>query len=356
MLLVACSESMCYEGITYVAVHEPGARVVSVETNDEVAGGGKHGDIAAGSVGGLQCDRRVPGAGALCKNPEVVTVEMDRVSETNGVLDDEVNPDVGLVKVNDILLGGVGVVAVDDLLDSRVAPIGKEGAVVQGPLELAADYLETDSEGLIVSLLAGLDSNNRDQVRHGLVPAVVHVGADLSSGVSSRGRVVADDALDVEGVLVGRAGELRDGAQPVVVSGLVGTNDDIVALADTDGDAGGVVRVNGDEIGRDDLQGVVVNHELPHGVDGTVDQAHAVGLSSLKVGGEAGAAAVIHARAVDQTGVGGRGTVGGCGGVELVTGLVEPIAEHDGAEIFVVGGGSRAVDNDTTEETVPGIC
>lgn len=160
----------------------------------------------------------------------------------------------------------------------------------------------------------------------------------LGSGVGGGSRIVADDALDVERVLVLTAGELGDGAEPVVAGALGGADYNVVALADADGDGSGVVRVHGDEVGRDDLQGVVINHELPHGVDGGVDEAHAVRLAGLESCGEAGASAIVHACAVDETGLGAGRAVAGGFAVELVGGAVEPVAQDDCAEILIVGG------------------
>lgn len=100
-----------------MAVHQPDTWVVGVESDNEVSGTGQHGDVAAGCVDGLQRDGGVVGARGLGEDPEVVAVEVDGVGEADGVLDDEVHPDIGLVEVDDVLLGGEGVVASEDLFD-----------------------------------------------------------------------------------------------------------------------------------------------------------------------------------------------------------------------------------------------
>ena len=58
-----------------VAVHEPGAGVVSFKADDEVAAGGEHGNVPAGGVGGCQrCICGGVGAGSLGEDVKVVAL------------------------------------------------------------------------------------------------------------------------------------------------------------------------------------------------------------------------------------------------------------------------------------------
>lgn len=65
-----------------VAVHDPEARVVGGEGDEEVAAGRKRGRVATGRVVELQARRgAVPDAGAGSDDVEVVAVEVDGVGE-----------------------------------------------------------------------------------------------------------------------------------------------------------------------------------------------------------------------------------------------------------------------------------
>lgn len=66
-----------------VAVDEPGARVVELESDGEVAVAGQGGDVTAGRVGEVEfCGAFDVGADGLADDPKVVAVEVDGVEET----------------------------------------------------------------------------------------------------------------------------------------------------------------------------------------------------------------------------------------------------------------------------------
>lgn len=345
-----------------VAVHEPGTRVVGLEGHDEVAGGGKHSSISSGRVGGVEGDGAGVGAGALSQDEEVVTVKVDGVRDGQSGLDDEVDPLVCLGELDNSIIGLPAGGAVDDLEERRVGPVDEHGGAVEVPLEETSGVL-ADGGGLEVVPVGVIDRLGEvgDEVV-GLIVARVGVVVGRGGG-GADGAGVGDDTLDVVGAVVVRAGSLGDGAHPEVVGGvgLVGSDDDVVALAHAHVEDGGGVGRDGDKVGSDDSHGVVVNHELPVGVDGSVDESHAVGGTGgpghVEAGTGLGGVAVIavDVGAVDETVVESRGTGGLGGGVELIDGLVVPVVQEDHAEVLIVVGSGGTVDDDTTEDTLPGL-
>lgn len=78
-----------------MAMHQPGARVVGGEGEDQVAARRQGGHVAARGVGEGEAGRRaVPDAGAGLEDVEVVAVEVDGVGNGDGgvVLDPPVVP------------------------------------------------------------------------------------------------------------------------------------------------------------------------------------------------------------------------------------------------------------------------
>ena len=63
---------------------------------------------------------------------------------------------------------------------------------------------------------------------------------------------------------------------------MVGFDDDTVALTDADGKTVGVERFNGDEVGRDNLEHVIVDGEVVVEVCAAVDDANQVLLTGLE--------------------------------------------------------------------------
>lgn len=83
-----------------------------------------------------------------------------------------------------------------------------------------------------------------------------------------------DYTFDVVGVGVTAAEGVGDSTEPEVGGHVahVGCDDDVVALAHSDAELFGGVRDNWDEIVCDDLEGVVIDHEVEVGVDCAIDQ------------------------------------------------------------------------------------
>ena len=91
------------------------------------------------------------------------------------------------------------------------------------------------------------------------------------------------DALDVVGVVVLGAVGIRDCADPEVASYIthVRSDEHIVPLTHSNAENVGVVRLDGNEIGSNDLQSVVVNREVEVSVGSTVDYAEQVDITFL---------------------------------------------------------------------------
>lgn len=137
---------------TDVAVHQPSSWVVGLESNDQVTGSWKHGDITSWRVGGGESSGGRVSSGILCEDIEVVTVEMDWMWDGLGSLDDEVDPFIGSVELNDVGVGGVAGVSLVDLEKSWVGPFDFEGGTGHVPFEQVVGSSDSDSEvvGLIL--------------------------------------------------------------------------------------------------------------------------------------------------------------------------------------------------------------
>ena len=155
-----------------------------------------------------------------------------------------------------------------------------------------------------------------------LIVAAVIIGVGGCIWCGERVTVV-DDATDIVGVFDILACRLWNGAHPEAVgnTGLIGGDDDIVSLAHADIKYSGFVRRDGNQVGGDNLHGVVVDHELEVGIDSCVDEAHAVGFT----GGEGRivsvTAIVPSVGSVDKSVVKSGRSGGLCGRVQLVHGL-----------------------------------
>lgn len=362
-----------------VAVHEPSTGVVSDEGNGSPAVLRKHDHITTGVVGGLE-GAVVVGAGACAENPEVVAVEVERVGLGKVGLDEHGDPDVGSGQGPDVLSVSPRGVAIGDGHDGGVVPLRVERLAVHGPLDGGAD-----AQGSLLVILAAdgadVDGQVRDNVGGFLVSTrvveVVRGGGRLVSG----GRVVANNSKNVVDVVIVRAGLLRNGAHPEVASGLGGGDDDVVSLAHTDGEAGSLVRNDRDEVAGNNLHGVVVDGEAEVGISSTVHKTHAVAGAGNKVNLEARANS---SSIVKSVGVGsvdeavlrlgvmlaivvlgvmeGRllrtyswRPAGGSLQGEDSGSLLRPIVQEDVAKVLVVVCSCGAVDENTTENTVPSL-
>lgn len=211
-----------------------------------------------------------------------MAVKVDRVGLGKVGLDEDGHPDVGIGESPDVLGIGPRGVALGDGHDGRVLPLRVERLAVHGPLDASA---EGQGSQLIVLAVdaADVDGQVGDKVRGVLISARVLEIVRGSGRLISGRRVVADNSQNVVDVVVVRASLLRDGAHPEVASRLSGGDNDVVTLAHANGNTGGLIRGNGDEVVGDDLHGVVVDGEAEVGVSSTVHKAHAVAGAGDKV-------------------------------------------------------------------------
>lgn len=112
-----------------VAVDDPGARVVELKGDGEVAAGGEVGGVAADGVDGVEGRLVGEGGGVLREDPEVVAVEVDGVVDADAqraAVDDEAEPLGGVCEGGGLLYrGGVGFVSHFLLLQGGVELAGK---------------------------------------------------------------------------------------------------------------------------------------------------------------------------------------------------------------------------------------
>lgn len=98
-----------------------------------------------------------------------------------------------------------------------------------------------------------------------------------------------------------------DSAKPEVAAGLLlCLHDNIVSLTKTNREVGCVVRHDGHEVRRNNLESVVVDHEPHVVVCSGVHESQAVPLAGLKGGLKSGTSLIIHVSSVDKA-------VGSCG-------------------------------------------
>lgn len=243
-----------------MAVHEPGTRVVGLESEHQVSTTRKHGHITTRGVGRVEGRGGVGiSTGSLGEDEEVVAVEMDWVRNGVGGLDDEVGPLVGSGELDDTgLVGPVGF-AVVDLEKRGIGPFNGHGGAAEVPFEEVADL--ADSDGKVVTVILGADGlgDVGDKVGKVFIVTVVGLGVGRCGGVRGAARVVADDTTNVVGIIIVGAGGLRDSAEPVVGGGLVGLDNDIVTLANTDAEDLGGVRDNWNQVHGDDSDVMAIN-------------------------------------------------------------------------------------------------
>ena len=128
-----------------VAMQEPGTWVVGLEADDGVTLAGQHRSVTTRWAGEVErADQgRVEGTLALAEERKVVAVQMHWVGCEELVLDDEVDPLVGLGNDGDVLSGressvGGGVGGLGKLLESWEARVDVHGVAVQVPAEDSA--------------------------------------------------------------------------------------------------------------------------------------------------------------------------------------------------------------------------
>lgn len=273
-------------------MHEPRTGVIGPESDQEPALGGEHGDVAAGRVVALEARdvdcgiKHVAGladgrhVGGAAEDQEIVAVQVDGMREREGaigiVLDQPVLPLVDAVNVDDVVRLRVVGESLHHVLQHRLVPVDVNGRSVDAP----GEAVERDGD-----LVAGVE---RDAVgvhaaledgRQGVeVQALVVGRSDTPVGGKpvrcalvledgSRGRVVGETA---------EAAAAKGHVEPVVPDSLVGIDDHVVALADSEHQAVNLVGLHGNKIGRDDGHGVVYQRKLEVVLNRRVDESDAM--------------------------------------------------------------------------------
>jgi len=261
-----------------VAMEEPWAWVVGHETE------GSAGSAGGGNVTMRRIDE-VRNIGAVgFHDPEVVTVEMDRVSIViiigrEGDINDLVAGKDERV-LGDVEVGRV-ISASKDLNESR--DDGREVRhVVDIPLSLAGGDFQ-DKGDVDVSRLVDAGEIVDQGAEVGFDKLGRNGGdGDRRSGVDRGGTGVAQDTTgerDVE-VRVGSSISADVGeVDPVVIDGLVGIEDDVVTLASKDVDTRDSVRLSRDTIDCDDGQVVLVDRNSEFTTDSLADDTETVTLA-----------------------------------------------------------------------------
>jgi hypothetical protein len=216
-----------------MAMGQPHAGVVGDEREHQPAGGGQERGIATGRVGEVEGRRRVEGAESFGEDPEVVAVEMDRVRERDGRLDDDVDHLLGGGELDE---QGAGVcrqrVAFLDVEKRRVVVLGHEGVAIEIPLvQVVLVGLDDDGQrGGCNVCWAGVEGDLGDQVGESYVDALVRVGGAHGGWSGAGETLVVERGLDVS-VLDGVGARfLVVDTEPECTRRLVGCDDNIITL------------------------------------------------------------------------------------------------------------------------------
>lgn len=290
------------------------------------------------------------------RNLNVVGVSSDRA-------DDPVDP-LALVRELDEVRASGGAVdlVVLDIVESGLLPVSVQGRTVDVPVE---GQSAVGGSGLVEPGVEGSDVV-RDLTRRDvgvpvgsqtlLISAALGVLAARADRGFSLVAFVGEDGQDVavHGVATAASLVLDLGAEPVATSGLVGVDDDIVALTDTEEDPVGGVRNNRNKVGGDDLHLVTIQRDHVVVVDGHVDQTDAVLLVLLQGGPLVLTTIAADHLAVDKSGVGSRGRTVKVGNALRKGGhsVVVPVRDRERTHVLVVVGSGGTLDNNRTDDTV----
>ena len=186
-------------------------------------------------------------------------------------------PGASIFGRQDVVRFGIVGVAVHEVLESGFVPLDIHAGLIEGPDEDGVASRYNDGFGDVDC--EGVDVGEEGVLGHSLFPVRRQVrglktsawcgvcGAGWSGGID--GVVRPDRAGVVEDVAQAAGGDV--GAKPVVAFGLVGVDDDVVALTDGEEDGFSGVGHDGDEVRGDDLQFVAVEGDADGGVDRDVD-------------------------------------------------------------------------------------
>lgn len=262
---------------------------------------------------------------------------------------------------NVVRCGIVGVV-LSNILQCRLSGIDDHGGTVDSPedkiLAVRVDRSEADGKSLCLGgkgcawdILDGLGNNI------GLVETAGRwVGSSLGGWICDSNAGVSKDGA--AGTVVGTlAVTISISTEPVVARGLVGGNNNIVALANSDLEVVCGIWDNRNKVMSNHLEGMAIKRNTESGIDSSIDETEAVLLAGSKRDLVVGSAArCVLVLSVDQDVVTcwGRSAITAIEstGTGLVSGNVVPILHHLGSEVDVVVGGGRSVNNERGNHTV----
>jgi len=311
---------------------------------------------------------------------------MDGMASKELILDDKVDPAVGGV-VQEGSVADEACVTLSKRLKSWLGVIDVDGATVEEPSEDGA-VIRSLSESDVASWesrclsgegsgVAGCLADIWHERRSWLIGAGIEVGNGHATKVGGReGQsciCVLDDSVGAaETVVIALrwATSLSDCAEEVVARGLVGSDDHIVTLTNTNVEPLSCVGGDGNEICSNDLQGVTIDVKRPHVLRGSVDEAEKMLLARLNLPQSVLARRQIRFGVDTVEKVVGRATwtcMGddfvclSCGGVEARRSVSArslssleyvQISDHDRPHVNVVVVGSRSMDDNRATDTI----
>ncbi|KAI6804617.1 hypothetical protein KC361_g162 [Hortaea werneckii] len=182
-------------------------------------------------------------AGTRAQDEEVVAVEVDGVRDGRGaavLLDQPVVPLALVGGIVDVHAGLVVVVVLGEVLQRRLLPVDVHGRVAEGPDEervTAGRELglrDADVEAAL-GVVESAGGNGLDPVWCGLawLLAVARLRVTAGGRLARRSVAIAPDGFGVE-VVCAKAVGRHVRTEPVVARGLVGLDDNVVTLTNTD--------------------------------------------------------------------------------------------------------------------------
>ena len=226
-----------------MAMHEPSSRVVSWVGNDEPSVSGHVVDITARGVVEVQLVE-IPvhvevSWTANTKDIHVVTVKMDRVRKTPCtviLLDDPVGPFGRVRNIDQVIVLGIVLVALAHVLKGGFGRVDDHGSAVNGPendrlvvggdspvVKSEVQVLSLDAESILWHILHNLGR------RHGVYARCWCITKRLACRISQGLTIIGEDRA-ANSVIGAEAWAVDFGAEPVVTSCLVCSEDNIVPL------------------------------------------------------------------------------------------------------------------------------
>ena len=189
---------------------------------------------------------------------------------------------------------------------------------------------------------------------------LARVGVSSRVGCKARATCVVNDTSDIVRVGGGSASVLVVESQEVVADFLISLDDNLVTLTNVDRQNGGLVRLDGHEVSRNNSEFVPVDVELEGRLDGTVEKLEQVLLARNKFGRNSVALTCrrtflgdrIDVHTVDQSSVHCSDTSNLCVVVHVIDRNMRPVVDDKMASIYIVLSGLGAVNVHGSEETL----